>query len=76
MPVKLKIYKPAKKQTKLAKKLQEKTHYVGFHMPIHLYKHLTNASATERRSLSAEILCRLESTAEPEGYERDVALAQ
>lgn len=76
MPVKLKIYKPAKKQTKLAKKLQEKTHYVGFHMPINLYKHLTKASAEQRRSLSAEILCRLESSAEFEGYERDLKLAQ
>ena len=74
MPIKL--FKPAKKQTKLSKKLQEKTHYVGFHMPINLYKHLANASATERRSLSAEILCRLESSSEPEGYERDIALAQ
>ena len=45
-------------------------------MPINLYKHLANASATERRSLSAEILCRLESSSEPEGYERDIALAQ
>ena len=73
MPIKL--FKPAKKQTKLAKKLQEKTHYVGLHMPLPLHKHLTNSSAEQRRSLSAEILCRLEASAEPEGYERDIALA-
>lgn len=76
MSVKLKLLKPVKKQTRLAKKLQEKTHYVGFHMPIHLYKHLQNVSAEQRRSLSAEILVRLEDSAEPEGYERDISLAQ
>lgn len=76
MSVKLKLLKPVKKQTRVAKKLQEKTHYVGFHMPIHLYKHLQNASAEQRRSLSAEILVRLEDSAEPEGYERDISLAQ
>lgn len=76
MSVKLKLLKPVKKQTRLAKKLQEKTHYVGFHMPIHLYKHLQNASSEQRRSLSAEILVRLEDSAEPEGYERNLDLAQ
>lgn len=74
MPIKL--FKPAKKQTKLAKKLQEKTHYVGLRMPVDLHKHLTNASAEQRRSLGAEILCRLESSAEIEGYERTLELAQ
>lgn len=67
MPVK------AKKKTSVAKKLQEKTHYVGFQMPINLYKHYLKASAINRRSLSAEMICAMEDVAIVDGYERDLA---
>lgn len=62
-----------KKKTQVAKKLQEKTHYVGFQMPIRLYKHYQKASAINRRSFSAEIICGLEDAAIVDGYERDLA---
>ena len=62
-----------KKQTHLSKKLQEKTHYVGFRMPLNLHQHLTKQAARNRRSFSAEIICKLEYMSEEEGYSRDLA---
>ena len=62
-----------KKQTQLSKKLQEKTHYVGFRMPLNLHQHLTKQAARNRRSFSAEIICKLEYMSEEEGYSRDLA---
>jgi hypothetical protein len=65
MPVK-------KRNMSVAKKLQEPTHYVGFQMPVALYKHYQRACAENRRSFSSEIICTLEGRAEKEGYERDI----
>jgi len=65
--------KTEKRKTVVAKKLQEKTHYVGFQMPVNLYKHYQKASSINRRSFSAEIICALEDAAIIDGYERDLA---